>query len=120
VNYHIVFSTKYRKKVLCDEVERDLKNLIFQIANEKGFLVETVEIGQKDHVHIFVSADPNFSISFIVKMIKGISARKLLLKFPFLTQDLWKSHLWNPSYYVETIGDVSQESIKKYIEGQNK
>jgi putative transposase len=120
VNYHIVFSTKYRKKVLCEKVEEYLKKLIDQIAKDKGFYIEMIEVGQQDHVHVFVSADPNFSISYIVKMIKGISARKLLLFFPFLTKLLWKGHLWNPSYYVETIGSISEESIKKYIEGQKK
>jgi putative transposase len=120
VNYHIVFSTKYRKKVLCEKVEEYLKKLIDQIAKDKGFYIEMIEVEQQDHVHVFVSADPNFSISYIVKMIKGISARKLLLFFPFLTKLLWKGHLWNPSYYVETIGSISEESIKKYIEGQKK
>lgn len=119
VNYHIVFSTKYRKKVLNEKIETHLKNLIFQIAKDKNFHVEKLEIGEKDHVHIFVSADPNFSISYIVKMLKGISARKLLVSFPFLTKLLWKGHLWNPSYYVETIGSISDESIKQYIEKQN-
>jgi len=52
-------------------------------------------------------------LSYIVKMIKGISTRKLLLFFPVLTECLWKGHLWNPSYYVETIGSISDESIKK-------
>ncbi len=120
VNYHIVFSTKYRKKVLCKEVEAYLKNLVYQIAKDKGFHVKTIEVGEKDHVHIFISADPNFSISYIVKMLKGISARKLLIFFPLLTKVLWKGHLWNPSYYVETIGSISEENINKYIEGQNK
>ncbi|HEU64295.1 MAG: hypothetical protein KR126chlam4_00881 [Candidatus Anoxychlamydiales bacterium] len=120
VNYHIVFSTKYRKKVLSEKVETCLKNLVYQIAKDKGFYVETIEVGEKDHVHIFVSADPNFSISYIVKMLKGITARKLLIFFPLLTKVLWKGHLWNPSYYVETIGSISEENIKKYIEGQNK
>ena len=120
VNYHIVFSTKYRRKILLGKIEEYLKTLIFQIAKDKGFYIDMLEIGEKDHVHIYLSADPNFSISYIVKMIKGISARKLLLYFPYLTKLLWKGHLWNPSYYVETIGCISEETIKKYIEKQNK
>jgi len=120
VNYHIVFSTKYRKKILSQQIEKYLKQLIHQISKDKGFDVEMIEVGQKDHVHLFVSASPNLSISYIVKMIKGISARKVLLCFPFLTKILWNGHLWNPSYYVETIGNISEESIKKYIEEQGK
>ena len=51
-------------------------------------------------------------------MIKGISARKILLKYPEIKKQLYKGHLWNPSYYVETIGSISEEAIKKYIEKQ--
>ena len=118
-NYHIVFSTKYRKKVLTQELEYYIKDLIQEIAKEKGFEVSVIEAGEKDHVHIFASAHPKVSPSYIVKMIKGITARKLFIDFPDIKTKLWKGHLWNPSYYIETIGSVSQDSIKKYIENQN-
>ena len=74
-NYHIVFSTKYRRKVLTLEIEHYIKNLILQIAEEKGFTVEMVEVGEKDHIHLFVSAHPKISPSYIVKMIKDRKAR---------------------------------------------
>jgi putative transposase len=119
-NYHIVFSTKYRRKVLTREIEHYIKNLILQIAEEKEFTVEMVEIGEKDHIHLFVSAHPKISPSYIVKMIKGITARKILLKFSEIKSQLWKGHLWNPSFYIETIGSLSEDVIKKYIEDQKK
>jgi len=53
-------------------------------------------------------------------MVKGISARKLFLKFPELKKKLWKGHLWNPSYYIETIGSISEDVIRKYIENQKR
>lgn len=53
-------------------------------------------------------------------MIKGITARRLLLEFPDLKRKLYKGHLWNPSYYIETIGSISEEVIRKYIENQEK
>ena len=85
----------------------------------------------QDHVHIFASAHPKIAPSYIVKMIKGITARKLFLEFPELKKKLWKGHLWNPSYYIETKGSISDKSIdlsdymeqdviKKYIENQKK
>ena len=119
-NYHIVFSTKYRRKVLTREIEHYIKDLILQIAEEKEFKIETVEVSEKDHIHLFVSAHPKISPSYIVKMVKGITARKILLKFSEIKKQLWKGHLWNPSFYVETIGSVSEDVIKKYIESQNK
>lgn len=119
-NYHIVFSVKYRKKVLNEDIENYIKKIIYEIAADKGFEVSTVEVGDKDHIHLFVSAHPKISPSYIVKMIKGITARKVLLKYPELKKELWKGHLWNSSYYIETIGHISEETIKKYIEDQKK
>ena len=74
----------------------------------------------QDHIRIFASAHPKVAPSYIVKMIKGITARKLFLKFPELKTKLWKGHLWNLSYYIETIGSISEDVIKKYIENQKK
>jgi len=119
-NYHIVFSTKYRRKVLNQEIEYYIKDLIRQIAKEKEFEVAVMEVGEKDHIHIFVSAHPKIAPSYIVKMIKGITARKTLLKYPSIKIQLWSGHLWNPSYYIETIGSISEDTIKKYIESQGK
>jgi putative transposase len=120
VNYHIVWSVKYRRSVLSAEIEAYLKELFQEIAQEKEFEVVMVEVGEKDHVHVFASAHPKVAPSYIVKMLKGISARKLFLKFPQLKQRLWGGHLWNSSFYLETIGSISEEAIKKYIEKQKK
>ncbi|WP_044640106.1 IS200/IS605 family transposase [Risungbinella massiliensis] len=87
---------------------------------EKGFEVAMMEVGEQDHVHVFASAHPKIAPSYIVKMLKGISARKLFLKFPRLRNKLWDGHLWNSSFYMETIGSISEETIRKYIENQKK
>lgn len=119
-NYHIVFSTKYRRKVLTQEIEQYLNEVLQDIAKEKGFDIKQSEVGEQDHIHIFVSAHPKITPSYIVKMIKGITARKLFLRFPQLKEKLWKGHLWNPSYYIETIGSINEDVIRKYIENQKK
>lgn len=120
VNYHIVWSVKYRRSVLDQEVESYMKKLFKEIAEEKGFEVVLAEVGEQDHVHVFASAHPKVSPSYIVKMLKGISARKLFLKYPNLKNKLWGGHLWNSSFYIETIGSISEETIRKYIESQKK
>jgi putative transposase len=117
-NYHIVFTTKYRRKVLIANISQYFKQVLNEVAKEKGFIIRNVEIGDEDHIHIFASAHPKTSPSYIVKMIKGISARLIFLRFPELKHKLWKGHLWNPSYYIETIGSVSESAIKKYIDNQ--
>ena len=120
INYHIVWSTKYRRKVLTDDIEKRLKEIIVDVGKQKGFDIAEIEVGQKDHVHVFVSAIPKISISYIAKMMKGISGRLLLKEFPEISKKLWNGELWNPSYYVETIGSVSEEAIRKYIQNQEK
>lgn len=120
INYHIVWSVKYRRKILTAEVERELKQYASEIAADKGFSVVLFEAGEGDHIHCFVSAPPKLSISYIVKMLKGITGRKLFYNHPDLKEKLWKGELWNHSYYAETIGSVSEENIKKYIEKQEK
>ena len=118
INYHVVWSVKYRLKVLSLEIEKRIQEIVQEIANEKEFIVHLCEVGEQDHVHVFVSAHPKISISYIVKMLKGITTRKLFMEYPELKRSLRKGILWNHSYYVETIGSVSEENIKRYIEKQ--
>ena len=120
INYHVIWSVKYRRKILNAEVEKYLKELVEQIAMDKGFIVHLFEVGEGDHIHCFVSAPPKLSVTDIVKYLKGISGRKLFEQFPEIRQKLWKGQLWNHSYYVGTIGSVSEENIRRYIEHQSK
>jgi len=120
INYHIVWSVKYRRKVITPEIESYMRELIHQIADAKGFHVDEFESGHMDHVHLFVTAPPKLSPSLIIQYLKGITGRKLLEKYPELRKQLWKGELWNHSTYIETIGDVSSETIRKYIEHQSK
>ena len=120
INYHMVWSVKYRHKVLDEKIEKRLKEIIYEIADEKEFVIHEIEVGENDHVHLFVSAHPKYSISYIAKMLKGISARRLLMEFPEIKSKLWNGQMWNPSFFVETVGSVSEEAIKKYIVAQKK
>jgi putative transposase len=117
VNYHIVWSVKYRKDILKDGIDDTLKELLMQIADDKSFAIQAMEV-MPDHVHVFAGAHPKISPSYIVKMLKGISARLLMIKYPGLKEMLRKGNLWNSSFYLETVGSVSEEAIKKYIERQ--
>ena len=117
VGYHIIFTTKYRKKVFKDEIKSRLKDILYQVADDKEFIIETMEI-MPDHVHLFATAHPKISPSYIVKMGKGITGRLLLKEFDSLKLQLYEGHLWNKSYYVETVGNISKESVKQYIENQ--
>ena len=113
INYHMVWSVKYRRKILNPEIEEYLKELVQQIAEDKGFTVHLFECGEGDHVHCFVSAPPKLSITAIVKYLKGITDRKLFERFPEIRNQLWKGELWNHSYYVESI-HKDQSGIFQY------
>lgn len=119
INYHIVWTVKYRHKILQGEVENYLKEELLNIAKDKDFIINAMECNN-DHIHLFVSAHPKIAPSYIVKMCKGITGRKLFLRFPEITKKLWKNTLWNSSYYIETIGSTNEENIKQYIENQKR
>jgi len=118
IQYHIVWCVKYRYKVLVEDIPDYLRQLLVETAIQYCFRIETLEI-VSDHVHVLVSATPQHTIPNIVKVLKGVSARKLFLKFPKLKNKLWGGHLWNPSYFVATVSENTEEQIKKYIENQN-
>ena len=118
INYHMVWCTKYRRKVLTPDVAERLKALLNDVAKEKGFEIIKVNIGEQDHVHCFVQAPPILTVTNIARWLKGISGRRLLMEFPEIRQHLWKGHLWNGSYFVESIGSTSEENILRYIERQ--
>lgn len=106
--------------MLHDVIEERLKEIARDIAKEKDFILQKIEVGEMDHVHVFVSAHPKIAPSYIVKMLKGITGRKLLIEFPEIKEKLWKGTLWNPSFYLETVGSISEDAVKKYIDKQKK
>ena len=119
INYHMVWSVKHRRKILNTEIEEFLKDLAVDIGRDKGFTVKLFECRNMEHVHCFITAPPKLSVTNIVKYLKGITGRKLFEKYPEIKESLYKGQLWNHSYYCETIGSVSEENIKRYIEKQS-
>lgn len=117
VGYHLVWSTKYRRQVITGPVEDRIKALFQEIANQYELELGEMEV-MPDHCHIFVSCHPKIPPSHLAKWFKGITARKLFMEFPWLKSKLWKGHLWNPSYYVGTVGNMSKDVVLRYIQNQ--
>lgn len=113
--YHAVWIPKYRRAVLVGAVADRLRGVLHEICQAKGFEVLALEI-QADHVHLFFSAPPAIAPSLAVQWFKGISARTLFAEFPALRARLRRGHLWAPSFYLGTAGQVSAGTIKRYIE----
>ena len=117
-HYHFVFVTKYRKEVfVTDEKKGHMVDIMNGIASKHDFNIEHIEVVD-DHVHLMVSFKPKYSITDIVKKLKGSSARKWFVDYPETKQDLWGGNLWAKSYYAGTLGNVSNDIVKHYINEQ--
>ncbi|MGQ9512426.1 IS200/IS605 family transposase [Thermodesulfitimonas sp.] len=117
INYHFVWSTKYRCKVLLPPVDESLKETIATLCREHAYELLALEV-MPDHVHVFLAAPPKVAPAVIAKVLKGSTARTVFVKHPELKKKLWGGHLWNPGYYVGTAGQVSSDTIRRYIEAQ--
>lgn len=113
--YHLIWCPKYRRKVLVDGIDTRLKELLNEKASEHGWVIEKMEV-MPDHVHIFIKATCNDAPVFIVSQLKGYTSFNLRKEYQILRSKL--PTLWTRSYYVETIGHISETTVKKYIEDQ--
>ena len=115
INYYLIWCPKYRRKVLIGNIEKRLKGILPSIAEGMGCKIETMEI-RPDHVHVFLRGVPTLPVHLIVRELKGKTSKVLREEFPELRSKL--PSLWTRSYYCETIGCISEETVKKYIENQ--
>lgn len=113
--YHLVWTPKRRKAILVGSVADDCKALIERKCEERGWTILQLAI-QPDHIHLFVRAWPEVSASEIVKECKGLTSHELRAKYPDLKRRL--PSLWTRSFFAATAGNVSQETIQKYIAAQ--
>jgi len=113
--YHIIFCPKYRRKVLVGNIEKDLKQILYDIASEKEVEVKALEI-MPDHVHMFISFDPRIPLHSLIRYFKGRSSRMLREKYPELRSRI--PSLWTRSYFSCTVGYLSEDAIREYIENQ--
>ena len=113
--YHVIWCSKYRRKVFVEEVGQRLKELIVGVASELRVDIIEMEI-MPDHVHLLLEVDPQFGIHRAVKNIKGKTSRILRAEFISLRTRL--PSLWTNSYFVATVGEAPLEVIKQYIESQ--
>ena len=117
IQYHLVWCTKYRRRVLSDEIENKLKEIIREISKDNNFTIEEIET-DLDHIHMLIDCSPQHYIPNIIKALKGVSARLLFKEHPELKSMLWGGHLWNPSYFVATVSENTEEQIRDYIRSQ--
>lgn len=114
--YHVVFSPKYRRSVLVNGIDIRLKQIVLEIADERGFEVLEIEV-MPDHVHLALEVDPSYGITRVIGQIKGRTSRLLRQEFPVLR---YLPSLWTNSTFISTVGGAPLEILKRYIQEQKK
>lgn len=115
LKYHLVWCPKYRKSILGGDLAKRLKELLYEKAAELGGEIQALEI-MPDHVHMFFEADPTLAPAQIAAQFKGFTSKVLRDEFPWLKSRL--PSLWSRSYYIGSVGHVSEATVKKYIANQ--
>ena len=115
LEYHLVWVTKYRYKVLTGDVGLRVRELVRQSCEHLEIEILRGVIS-KDHVHLLVSAPPNISPSDIMKRVKGRSSTKLFQKFLRLKKRYWGQHFWARGFFCVTAGELTKEMINEYLE----
>ncbi|WIG59577.1 MAG: hypothetical protein OJF49_002324 [Ktedonobacterales bacterium] len=113
--YHVVFCPKYRRKVLTPPIDERLKVILAEQIERWGQDLIEMEV-MPDHVHLLMGCDPQFGIHRLVKLLKGYSSHALRAEYPALKRRL--PSLWTNSYFVATVGGVTLETLKRYVENQ--
>lgn len=113
--YHVIFCPKYRRKLLTNGIDVRIKEIFKETADKYDFEIIEMEI-MPDHVHLLIDCNPRFGIMECVAKLKGISASILLKEFPNLKTRI--PNIWTRSSFISTVGSVSLETIKQYIENQ--
>jgi len=112
--YHVVWTPKYRGKVLADTyIKQEMKRTFKQIAVWKGFVIRAWHVGD-DHIHLYITIPPKYSVSYAMAILKGKSSawiKKKTKKFP-------KGTLWERGYFISTVG-LNEHAVRRYVENQS-
>ncbi|NER45957.1 MAG: IS200/IS605 family transposase [Symploca sp. SIO1A3] len=118
LGYHIIWTPKYRHQVLEGAVEVELKRILGEVCKTYDWILHAIEV-MPDHVHIFVQADHTTAPVEIAKTMKSISAVHIFSKFKDLKRrKFWGSGMWSDGTYYSSVGHISEDAVKKYIETQ--
>ena len=117
--YHIVWIPKYRKRVLTGAIADRIKELLQECADVNRWRIDELTI-QQDHIHMLIQLRPDLSVSKAVQLFKGKSSYVLRKEFPDLKEFYWgkSDSFWSDGFFVETVGQVSEDKIKEYIKNQ--
>ena len=118
-HYHLIWATKYRNKTfVTEQLSNEMKSILQLVADDNDIVIEKIEV-MPDHVHVLISFPPSKAPTSAIKALKGRSAFIFLRRHPEIRQSqYWGGHLWSPSYYMSTLGNMSKEVVEQYINNQ--
>jgi putative transposase len=100
-----------------DEIEKCSESIFEDIAEDNNSKITEIN-GDLDRIHLLIECTPQHYIPDMIKALKGVNARLIMKEFPLLKKKLWGGHLWNPSYFVATVSENTEEQIRNYIQSQ--
>lgn len=120
LQYHLIFVCKYRKKLLKNkEIANEIKKLSEVICNNYQVVIKYMEV-DRDHIHYMISTKPNCNLANLVKTMKSYTTYHIWKKFEIdLNREFWRERtFWTDGYFISSIGNVSEVTLKSYIENQ--
>ena len=120
-HFHLVWVTKYRHEAFTTpKLVAEMTDILTKIARLNEVTIEQMEV-MPDHAHLLLSFKPKYAPTNVVKAFKGGSARLFFELHPEIkAQEFWDGHLWSPSYFMSTLGDMSKTIVEDYIANQRK
>ena len=115
IELHLVWITKYRKKVLVGDIPLRTRNLLREICEKNDVHIISGHVA-RDHVHMFVSIPPRLSVSKLMQYLKGTTSRRLQMEYQVLRKQYWGQHIWARGYFCVSSGNVTDDMIKNYIQ----
>ncbi len=118
IMYHFVWIPKYRHKIIEEPYRSKVKSIINKIGYDYDIIIVELEM-PVDHVHMVIRSEPKVAPADLMQIIKSISAREFFRSNPEIKRKyLWGGKLWTQSYFVETIGNANEETIREYVKNQ--
>ena len=115
IELHLVWITKYRKKVLVGDIPLRTRNLLREICEKNDVHIISGHVA-RDHVHMFVSIPPRLSVSKLMQYLKGTTSRRLQMEYQVLRKQYWGQHIWARGYFCVSSGNITDDMIKNYIQ----
>ncbi len=120
LHYHMVLVIKYRQQIIDDNINRDLKEIFINNANKNGvtLLDWNIDENKRDHVHIIIKTTPEVQLSNFIARFKISSSKIVRNKYPYIKDKLWKNTMWSRGYFISSLSQINEETIKNYVASQ--